>query len=437
LSGEGPVYTLPISGFTASGFLNVNMATKRGFEFTGGGGVQVHHITPVTFTSAVANGTAGTTTTTQLTLTFSAPIPGLAAADITLTGMEGLEKGTLTGTGPQYTLPISGITAAGTVTVTVARAGFHITGTPTATIHLGPPAVPANVRVERTQAGVVVSWDPVPTATSYIVQRATSNTETSFTQAGTTSDTTFTVTAGENDSGFIRVRAVNSTGEGTASAGIRFESWAFMVNLQRLAGTWRNNIDTMTFNVIATGREIVISGTSLRVRDPAISTSFHDATITTVTGDRIYFRLDPGTQTGRFNYEISGGILFIWDWNWPVRFDDWRMNDRFTTAANGNPNNTIDAAIWTRLAGNWVGPTGAPAGQQGTINFWEEGGNRGIRSTPRWSTNWISWWIKHLDSKFITFGNQVIQYEILPNGSLVITNSLPNSFLDNNTYTRP
>jgi len=65
-----------------------------------------------------------------LTLTFSDEIPGLSASDISLSGVSGVSKGTLSGTGPSYTLPISGFTASGTVSVAVSKTGYAVIGSP-------------------------------------------------------------------------------------------------------------------------------------------------------------------------------------------------------------------------------------------------------------------------------------------------------------------
>jgi len=85
--------------------------------------------TPVTFSSLTADGDA-TATTTTLTLTFSAAITGLSANDITLSGVAGVSKGTLGGSGPTYTLPISGFTAGGALSVAVSKTGYDISGSP-------------------------------------------------------------------------------------------------------------------------------------------------------------------------------------------------------------------------------------------------------------------------------------------------------------------
>jgi len=135
LSGSGPTYTLPISGFTSGGTLSVAVA-KSGYAITGSPKtVPIYYYTSgsgdiaVTFNSVTADGSA-TQTTTQLILTFSQAITGFTAGDITLSGVSGVNKGTLSGSGPSYTLPISGFTVSGSLTVTVAKTGYAITGSP-------------------------------------------------------------------------------------------------------------------------------------------------------------------------------------------------------------------------------------------------------------------------------------------------------------------
>jgi len=81
----------------------------------------------VVFSDLTANGTANAVTTTQLTLTFDKAIDGLSVADITLSGVNGVTKGSLNGTNaPAYTLGISGATSGGTLTVAVAKDGYAI-----------------------------------------------------------------------------------------------------------------------------------------------------------------------------------------------------------------------------------------------------------------------------------------------------------------------
>jgi hypothetical protein len=84
----------------------------------------------VTLNSVTQDGTA-TKPTSQLTLTFNKAITGLTADNITLSGVAGVTKGTLGGSGTSYTLPISGFSAGGTLSVAVAApTGYKMSGSP-------------------------------------------------------------------------------------------------------------------------------------------------------------------------------------------------------------------------------------------------------------------------------------------------------------------
>jgi len=93
------------------------------------GPVEEEELIDVTFVSAVANGSASATTT-SLTLTFDQQITGLLASDISLSGAT-VTKGSLTGgSGGVYNLGISGVKADGTLSVSVTKKGYKITGSP-------------------------------------------------------------------------------------------------------------------------------------------------------------------------------------------------------------------------------------------------------------------------------------------------------------------
>ena len=83
----------------------------------------------VSFDNVTANGSALQTTTTQLYLTFNQSIPGLNIDHILLTGVSGVNKTSLVGPGPIYTLNISGFTDSGTlnVNITASILGYSIT----------------------------------------------------------------------------------------------------------------------------------------------------------------------------------------------------------------------------------------------------------------------------------------------------------------------
>ena len=138
-TGTGPYnYTLPISGFTVGGTLNVTVK-KDGYKFTPNAmkTVTIYFVAgnkTVTFSDVTANGSASATTT-ELILTFGEAITGLAATDITLSGVANVNKATLgqaEGTGPvTYKLPITlGGNVGGELTVTVTKQGYTFDGSP-------------------------------------------------------------------------------------------------------------------------------------------------------------------------------------------------------------------------------------------------------------------------------------------------------------------
>jgi len=136
--GGGYIYNLPISGFTRGGELKVSIEKPgyRTYEQT----VRIYYyVAPeVTFESVQADG-SNSSTTTQLKLTFSQEIPNLTASDITLSGVTGVTKGTLSNFGQTYYLDISGFTKGGTLSVAVAKSGYSIKGSPqTVTIYYAP-----------------------------------------------------------------------------------------------------------------------------------------------------------------------------------------------------------------------------------------------------------------------------------------------------------
>jgi hypothetical protein len=128
---------LTISNVGSTGLVAGVYYKKAGGD-SGGDGIAV------TFLEVTAEGSAAETTT-QLTLVFSAEITGLSAGDIILSGVSGVSKGIL-GTGYDepysYTLPISGFTSGGTLTVAVSKSGYAISpASKTVTIYTGWNAV--------------------------------------------------------------------------------------------------------------------------------------------------------------------------------------------------------------------------------------------------------------------------------------------------------
>jgi len=123
-------YTLDISGFTSTGTLTVTVK-KDGYNISGSPTVTIYYYPTVNFNNVTADGsTWEPKTTTELTLEFSEEIPGLNASNIDISGVSGIIKGNLSREGSTYTLPISGFTASGTLTVTVTRPDCIINNSP-------------------------------------------------------------------------------------------------------------------------------------------------------------------------------------------------------------------------------------------------------------------------------------------------------------------
>jgi len=81
----------------------------------------------VSFSGITVDGST-TQATMKLKLAFSGAITDLAKEDITLGGVAGVAIDSLNGTASPYTLTISNFSAGGTLSVTVAKTGYNITG---------------------------------------------------------------------------------------------------------------------------------------------------------------------------------------------------------------------------------------------------------------------------------------------------------------------
>ena len=110
--------------------------------------------TYVTLSNVTADGSS-TQTTTVLTLNFSQAIANLTAYDITLTHSvsgQSFVKGVPTASGSSYTLPISGFTSGGTLSVAVAKPGYSVSGSPKTEIpiYCFSPPLTGNVGIDGT-----------------------------------------------------------------------------------------------------------------------------------------------------------------------------------------------------------------------------------------------------------------------------------------------
>lgn len=218
------------------GWINSHNASAGASSVSSGGSASSSSIaaTPVVFTGLAANGTSGTVTTTELTLTFDADPTTLAAGDITVTGAT---KGALSGSGTTRTLAISAITVANDadVVVTVASpAGFLVSGSPrTVQVRKAPTAVTftnltANGRsgsVDTTELTLFFDTDPVTLAAGDIT--VTGATKGALSGSGLTRTLTISEITVLND-GNVNVTLANPAGFVISSP---FQSVAVYVDL--------------------------------------------------------------------------------------------------------------------------------------------------------------------------------------------------------------
>ncbi len=170
VTGSGTTYTVTASTGTGSGTLGLNLVdddsirdsltNRLGGTGTGNGNFtgEVYTVDRAVPTVTVnqASGQADPTndTTVEFTATFSEPIVGFDATDVTIGGTAGGTKtATITGSGP-YTISVSGMTSAGTVTVSIAAS--RVTD------------VAGNNNTASTSTDNSVTWDGVAPAVSSI-----------------------------------------------------------------------------------------------------------------------------------------------------------------------------------------------------------------------------------------------------------------------------
>ncbi len=88
--------------------------------------------TPVLWLTASADGAEDASDSAKIDLSFDAPVTGLTSSDITLAdGTGAAVKGTLSGSGSEWSLSLASVTKQGTISVSVASPdGYAVTGSP-------------------------------------------------------------------------------------------------------------------------------------------------------------------------------------------------------------------------------------------------------------------------------------------------------------------
>ena len=128
IGSNNSTYTVQSTDINSTISVTVTRSANSG-SVTSNPTAPVVSLTTVTLNNITANGSV-TQTTTQLTLVFSQVISGLTANDITLSGVSGVQKETLSNLGSTYTLSISGFSVGGTLSVSVVKSGYIFSGNP-------------------------------------------------------------------------------------------------------------------------------------------------------------------------------------------------------------------------------------------------------------------------------------------------------------------
>ncbi|MDR1318206.1 MAG: hypothetical protein LBJ90_01160 [Treponema sp.] len=174
---------------------------------------------PVTYT-VTANGGEGITTT-ALVFAFSRPVTGLTAEDITITPEGYVTKGALTESGEGWSLAVT-VNTAGSVTVSITKAGIESGGKQVTVYKEPPPALTGTVAVTGTaQVGLSLTADTDDLGgageISYRWQRADSETG-DFADIEDANTSTYTLAAADLGK-FIRVTVSRAGNTGTVSSG--------------------------------------------------------------------------------------------------------------------------------------------------------------------------------------------------------------------------
>ena len=136
LSGSGKVWSIAVTEVNA-GNVSVEIS-KDGIE-PGPKSIRVikEGTKPPILYTAVADGEAGTTSSTKITFTFDKDVTGLTANEITITPAGNVVKGAVTGSEKVWVLALTAVNQEGEVAVKITKEGIDA-GNTLVTIHMAP-----------------------------------------------------------------------------------------------------------------------------------------------------------------------------------------------------------------------------------------------------------------------------------------------------------
>ncbi|MEG4916550.1 DUF4347 domain-containing protein, partial [Microcoleus sp. B7-D4] len=206
-----------------TGDATIQDATKNNATLTLNGvaattGVLVDGVAPtVTINQATGQTDPTSTSPINYTVTFSEPVTGFDAADIDLSGTAGATTATVTGSGANYNVAVSGMTAVGSA-IGIVKAG-------------GVTDIAGNTNTASTSTDNIVTYDNIaPTVT---IDRATEQTDPTA-----TSPINYTVTFSEPVTGFdaADIDLTASTAAGTLIPTIRGSGTVYSVEVNGMTG---------------------------------------------------------------------------------------------------------------------------------------------------------------------------------------------------------
>lgn len=198
VSGSNALYTVSVSGMSASGSVMATIASGRAVDGLGqpnGASTSVDNtvsyvrdVTSPAVTIDQAGGQADPTSSSPVTftVTFNEAVTGFATGDVVLSGTAGATTALVSGSSPTYTVAVSGMTANGSIVATIpAGHATDLAGNPNAAstsvdntvAFTGIPTTvqpPTNLRVwSVVDHDVILRWDAPtlgPSATSYVLE---------------------------------------------------------------------------------------------------------------------------------------------------------------------------------------------------------------------------------------------------------------------------
>jgi LPXTG-motif cell wall-anchored protein len=231
ISGSGPIYTVTASGMTSNGTVIASVAAGAVTDAVGNSNlastsldniVTYDATRPVPTVIPAAGQVEPVSTPPGFTVTFSEPVTGFAVSDLVIggTAFTALQAplATLTGSGSTYTVTLYGMSADGTVTLTVPDGAAQDAATNTSVVGTGDNSIDYHYVADETPPTVTIS-------------RTTDQPE--FAQSG---PVTFTITFSESVTGFDSSDIVVGGTAGATSATAALGTLG-ATNLQRIGGS--------------------------------------------------------------------------------------------------------------------------------------------------------------------------------------------------------